>query len=69
MTTVNQRVSSKTRALTRLELLKLQVSGVFDRLRAENDSKEFLPAQLGGTYGQRELLTDKNVIDITEVST
>lgn len=66
---VNERVSSRTKPLTRLELFKLQMNNVTDYLRAENSGKDYLPAQLGGTYGQRELLTDNNVLDVTEIST
>ena len=60
-------VISKTKAMTRLELYKSQVANVFDRMRAENSSYQYLHASLGGIYGQRILLQEKTVLDITEV--
>lgn len=62
------RLISKTVPLTNHQLYCLQVRDIYDRLRAENTGMSHIPAQLGGTYGQRELLSEKNALDITEVS-
>lgn len=62
------RLTIKTKPITSLELYKTQVQNMYDRLRAGNLGKSHLPAQLGGTYGQRQLLTEKNVLDVTEIT-
>lgn len=62
------RLMVKTKPMNSLELYKTQVQNVYDRLRAANLGLNHLPAQLGGTYGQRQLLTEKNVLDVTEIT-
>lgn len=61
------KILTKTKAITPLELYKIQVQNVYDRMRAENDGKQHLAALMGGIGGQRELLLEKNVLDVTEV--
>lgn len=61
------RLTVRTKPMTSLELYKTQVQNIYDRLRAGNLDKSHLPAQLGGTYGQRQLLAEKNVLDVTEI--
>ena len=60
-------VSSRTKPITRLELYKTQVQTIYDRMRAENTSSQYIPAMLGGLGGQRLLLQEKTVLDITEI--
>lgn len=60
-------VSSRTKSITRLELYKTQVQAVYDRMRAENLGIQYIPATLGGVGGQRLLLQEKTVLDITEI--
>lgn len=60
-------VSTKTKAISRLELYKTQVQAVYDRMRAENLGIQYIPATLGGIGGQRLLLQEKTVLDITEI--
>lgn len=60
-------VSSRTKSITRLELYKTQVQAVYDRMRAENIGIQYIPATLGGVGGQRLLLQEKTVLDITEI--
>lgn len=60
-------VSSRTKSITRLELYKTQVQSVYDRMRAENLGIQYIPATLGGIGGQRLLLQEKTVLDITEI--
>jgi len=60
-------VSSRTKSITRLELYKTQVQAVYDRMRAENLGIQYIPATLGGIGGQRLLLQEKTVLDITEI--
>ena len=60
-------VSSRTKSITRLELYKTQVQAIYDRMRAENLGIQYVPATLGGIGGQRLLLQEKTVLDITEI--
>ncbi len=61
------KILSKTKSITALELYKIQVQNIYDGLRAENEGKLHIPAHMGGVGGQRELLSEKNVLDVTEV--
>lgn len=63
------RLISKTIPLSAHQLFKMQVGDVFDGIRAAQEGKQFLPAQFGGIYGQREMLREKSVIDITRIQT
>lgn len=60
-------VSNRTKAVTLIELYKTQVQTIYDRMRAENTGLQYIPATLGGLGGQRLLLQEKTVLDITEI--
>lgn len=51
--------------MTSTQIFKSQAENIFRKLRHENTddgSTEFAPMHLGGLFGQRDILTGKNVM-------
>lgn len=56
-TAPNERVTSKTVAMTPLNLYLQRIGSVSNKLRAESTGYSFIPFQLGGLEGQRHALS------------
>lgn len=56
-------VSRKLTAMTPLQVFKLQVSGIFEGLRATD--QKYVPPQLGGVLGQRKVIEEETVMTIS----
>mgnify|MGYP000271204969 FL=1 len=59
--------------MTSTQIFKRQVDNIYGKLRHENTSDgriRFAPTHMGGVYGQRDILTGRNVMrEITVVNT
>lgn len=53
--------------MTSTQIYKNQVNNIFNKLRVENDNKEFQPTHMGGLPGQRDILISRSVMRETEV--
>jgi hypothetical protein len=55
--------------MTSTEIFKVHVESTIGRLRhlATDSEKQFMPTQLGGVFGQKELLEQRNVMRQTTV--
>lgn len=60
-------VSTVTKAVTPTALYSQLISSMFDSFRCVNDGKAHYPAQFGGISGQRSVLAERSVLDITNI--
>lgn len=51
--------------MTAHQIFKMQVKGVYENLRTGEDT-EYVPPHLGGPYGQREVINEHVVLNVTE---
>lgn len=52
--------------MTPYRVYVMQVQGVLDNIRFQAKGMDYLPAQLGGLIGQRQVLNEKVVLQNTE---
>ena len=58
-------IKNRLIAMTPHAVFKLQVQGVYDNLRNEG-GKDYIPPQLGGPHGQREVLDADVVLSVAD---
>lgn len=59
------KVITKLKPVTPYELFRLQVQGMYDNLRY-NKNKSYVPAQFGGLNGQRAVIEEEMVVNVTD---
>ena len=57
----------QTVAITEKSLVELQISAMMGAFRANTSGESLVPGQLGGLYGQREILADQTPLTITRL--
>lgn len=61
------RVTTTTQPMTPTGLYVQLVNSLFNSLRSQNDGKGFFPSQFGGIAGQRGVLEERTVLDVTDI--
>lgn len=59
------KITTSLKDMTQTELYMQLVNSVFNSMRCQNDGKNFFPAQFGGLDGQRSVIEDRTVLDVT----
>lgn len=59
-------ITSRLVAMTPYQIYKTQVQGVMDKIRASFAGNEYIPSQFGGLSGQREVITEKVVLQVID---
>lgn len=62
------KITSRLKPMTPTELFKLQVQGNMQSIRLRNSGYINVPAQFGGLKGQRTVLEQSEVIEVTDFS-
>jgi hypothetical protein len=57
-------IISTLKAMTPHEVYLQQVKAIYDGARAVNDGVTYVPAQLGGLTGQRQVIEDAAVVEL-----
>lgn len=66
ITTAPPRIIPKLTPITPMELYLQQVKSVFDNIRYQTRGFEYVPAQMGGIFGQRQVLEETLVLELTD---
>lgn len=61
-----ERIIPKLVPITPLEIFLQQVKGTFDAIRVERLGKTYYPPQLGGIFGQLEVMDETLVLELTD---
>lgn len=61
-----ERITPRLVPMTPLEIYLQQVKGTYDAIRVERLEKEYYPPQLGGFFGQREVMDETLVLELTD---
>lgn len=61
-----ERIIPKLVPVTPLEIFLQQIKGTFDAIRVERLDMTYYPPQLGGIFGQREVMAETLVLELTD---
>lgn len=61
------KVTTSTQPMTPTKLYVQLVNSMFNSFRSQNDGKAFFPSQFGGLAGQRSVLEERTVLDVTDI--
>lgn len=62
----NTKIIPKLVPLTPYEIYLQQVKGTFDSIRYSRINMTYYPPQLGGFFGQQEVISDTAVLELTD---
>lgn len=60
------KIVPKLKAITPMEIYLQQVKGIYDNIRFKRKGLEYIPAQLGGVFGQSTLIKESVVLELTD---
>jgi hypothetical protein len=66
ITTKPPRIVPKFTPITPFEIFLLQVKGTYDNIRTERKNISYIPPQMGGPLGQRDVAQESVVLELTD---
>jgi hypothetical protein len=66
MANTNPKIIANLRPMTPLEIYLLQVKSAYDNIRSQRLELDYIPPQLGGFFGQYEVMQEQVVLEITD---
>jgi hypothetical protein len=63
---IQPKIIPRLTPITPYEIFLQQVKGTYDAVRYKRRSMDYIPAQMGGIFGQKEVIDSGLVLEITE---
>jgi hypothetical protein len=61
-----QKIISKLVNITPKEIYLQRVNSIYDKIRQNNSGQDYIPLQFGGLFGQKAILDQSLVMEITQ---
>jgi hypothetical protein len=63
---IPQRITPQLQPMSPYEVYLQQVKGTFDRIRTERIGMSYIPPQMGGYFGQKDVIDENIVLELTD---
>jgi hypothetical protein len=64
--TIQERIVPKLVPITPYEIFLQQVKGTYDAIRSDRDGFTYTPPQMGGIFGQKDVIDECIVLELTD---